>query len=141
VTPIELKARREALGLSQAALASMLDVAQNTVSQWEGGQRRIPEGIGAELAACEDLVDEFVHRTLVQITNTPGPKIVFTHASDAAMWVAQPQLHGKAAVLHRVAAARAVDELRRQGVPTVIVDWAEAGAALDRLLPTRGVES
>lgn len=37
-----LAARREAAGLSQAALASRLDVARETVVRWEAGERAIP---------------------------------------------------------------------------------------------------
>jgi transcriptional regulator with XRE-family HTH domain len=129
MTPIELKARREALGLSQSALAGMLDVAQNTVSQWEGGQRRVPDGIDAELAACEDLVEEFVDLTLRHVTRNPGSDFVSTHATDTAMWAAQPQLEGKAAVLHRVAMARAATILRRDYHPVAIVDWSHADFA------------
>ena len=38
--PGELRARRRALGLSQAALATQLDVASNTVARWERGEAR-----------------------------------------------------------------------------------------------------
>ena len=37
MTPTELKAAREALGLSQNRLAQRLDVSQSTLSRWEAG--------------------------------------------------------------------------------------------------------
>lgn len=41
MTPNELRARRQALGLSQKALAERLGVPQATVSRWETGHHRI----------------------------------------------------------------------------------------------------
>lgn len=41
MTPAELRAAREALGLSQRALAERLGVPQATVSRWETGQHPI----------------------------------------------------------------------------------------------------
>lgn len=37
MTPVELKARRERLNLSQAALAEALNVRQHHLSRWETG--------------------------------------------------------------------------------------------------------
>lgn len=43
MTPAQLKAIREKLGLSQAALADTLGVQRNTVVRWEMGMHPIPE--------------------------------------------------------------------------------------------------
>jgi len=41
VTPADVKAAREALGLTQRQLAERLDVTQATVWRWESGAKRI----------------------------------------------------------------------------------------------------
>jgi len=41
ITPQQLTARREALGLSQAQLARALQVSEATISRWERGERKI----------------------------------------------------------------------------------------------------
>src|SRR5215471_8191575 len=41
MTPAELRAERKALGLTQAALASELGVATNTIARWERGEMPI----------------------------------------------------------------------------------------------------
>lgn len=51
--PVELRARRLALGLSQAQLADALDVKQAMISYWETGKRLIPSGIASDLAGLE----------------------------------------------------------------------------------------
>src|SRR5438067_1968447 len=40
MTPVDLRDRREALGLSQEALAERLDVSRNTIARWERGELR-----------------------------------------------------------------------------------------------------
>jgi DNA-binding transcriptional regulator YiaG len=51
MSPVQLKARRAEMGLTQAALAEQLGVTWNTVARWETGQRRIPE-LAVRLLAC-----------------------------------------------------------------------------------------
>ena len=58
MNPVEIVARREALGLSQVQLAALLGVAQNTVSAWERGKRNIPAGVHTDLESLEALQDE-----------------------------------------------------------------------------------
>jgi transcriptional regulator with XRE-family HTH domain len=41
LTPDELRARRNALGLSQQKLAEALGVTQHTISRWEEGKMKI----------------------------------------------------------------------------------------------------
>jgi predicted ATPase/DNA-binding CsgD family transcriptional regulator/DNA-binding XRE family transcriptional regulator len=55
----ELRVRRRALGLSQAALARALGVASNTVARWERGERSIrsPELVGLALQRLEGRSD------------------------------------------------------------------------------------
>lgn len=42
MTPTELKQNRKKLGVTQAELAMMVEVTQNTVARWEMGLRRVP---------------------------------------------------------------------------------------------------
>jgi putative transcriptional regulator len=49
--PVELKHRRDRLGLTQTELADRLGVTWNTVARWETGQRRIPE-LAVRLLDC-----------------------------------------------------------------------------------------
>jgi putative transcriptional regulator len=48
MTPAEITAVREKTGVSQAVLAAFLNVAVNTVSQWERGERH-PTGAALKL--------------------------------------------------------------------------------------------
>jgi predicted ATPase/DNA-binding CsgD family transcriptional regulator/DNA-binding XRE family transcriptional regulator len=53
--PTELRARRQALGLTQAGLAALLRVTSTTVARWERNEQRIgnPERVRAALARLE----------------------------------------------------------------------------------------
>ena len=48
MSPVEIAALREQTGLSQAVLAGFMNVAVNTVSQWERGERQ-PTGAALKL--------------------------------------------------------------------------------------------
>jgi len=50
MTGAELRAARRALGLSQRALAVLLDVTENTVARWERGELAIAHPRMLELA-------------------------------------------------------------------------------------------
>lgn len=56
LTPVGLRARRQALGLSQTELAELLGVSQPAYAQWESGTRapRDPAQVAATLADIED---------------------------------------------------------------------------------------
>jgi len=53
MTPAELKARRERLGLSQAGLARLLPVSVDTLQNWEQGLRKIPSILDRALRDLE----------------------------------------------------------------------------------------
>ena len=103
--PIELRARREAIGLSQAHLGEMLGVKQNTISQWESGKRAIPDDVDAELDALEASVE----RLAAEAVSLGEPLRAW--GSDEAAAAAGVDL-GAPASLHRVAMARARATLR-----------------------------
>lgn len=115
MTPVELQARREALGLSQQRFADVIGVKQNTVSQWESGKRSIP-AIDEALQALEDLVDGLAGSAAdavdaVMATRTESPPVLFAWPDDESFWLAHPEMDGTPSVLHRVAMARARTEL------------------------------
>ena len=53
MTPAELKTARTELGLSQAALASVLGVRRATVADWERGVHAIPDMLALALEALK----------------------------------------------------------------------------------------
>jgi transcriptional regulator with XRE-family HTH domain len=110
----ELYARRLALGLSQPALAAVLDTTQATVSRWEAGTRRIPPGIEDELHQVEQRV---------------GAAADALVAAAPAVIALPDTADGPTAV----AAARALVALRETGVTTHITpgpDTAPGGSGV-----------
>lgn len=113
--PIELRSRREALGLSQRDLAKQLGNAQNTVSQWEAGKRLIPQDVERVLATLEKQVSLMIEQALsVLESNDADPIVLITHATDASLWAAHPEMDGTPAVIHRVACARIAAEIHAE---------------------------
>lgn len=124
LTPSELQARREALGLSQSALGDYLGTAQATINRYEKGRRRIPDTISAQLALLEGAADALTDRmveTALDLAHEQGPLYLSTHTSDDAFWQEHPEHEGLPAVIHRVAAARARAELVDEGIDVRIV--------------------
>src|SRR5690625_272819 len=123
VNPIELKARREALGLSQGDLAALLGVKQVTISTWENGNRapRDPSSVLDRLSALEDVLDAYVSEIVEQVEhasavrNTPAVEVT-TYATDSDWWEvdARAKAGRLPAALHRVAAAHACAEVRAE---------------------------
>ena len=106
--PIELQARREALGLSQAALARILGVEQSTVSQWESGDHAIAAGTSAYLEHLEERLEKMIDLALAGIGAAgANSAMLFTWPDDHSFWRAHPDFDGTPAVLHRIAMARA----------------------------------
>lgn len=108
--PIELRARREALGMTQSDLARALGVSQSSVAHWERGTRTIPAGIAGELDDLEGTVDDIVDNalTVIEATIAAGAEpALITYATDAELWSQLPELDGLPASSHRTAIARA----------------------------------
>lgn len=69
LTPVGLRCRREALGLSRADLAEIFDVNEGTVRSWEIGKSepRDPLGIHMALGTLEDAALECLDELLAPI--------------------------------------------------------------------------
>lgn len=113
--PVELRARREALGLSQASLAAWLGNAQPTVSAWEKGTRTIPDGLDGELYELELRVLDLADQMIDACQAVGEEAVLLTFTDDGALSRAHPEMDGWPSALHRVAAARAQAELRVEG--------------------------
>jgi DNA-binding transcriptional regulator YiaG len=117
MSPVELRARRRALGLGQDGLASALGVAQNTVSTWEGGRRGIPAGLDDSIAKLEDARDDLVDRALDAISaarEAEGEPVLFIYATDQRLWDTHPETEGIPVEVHQVAMALAAAEARAE---------------------------
>lgn len=64
MTPDDLRARRDALHLSQKQLAEALGVSKSTVSHWEQGAQGIPAYLDLALQTLERIVGESVTTNL-----------------------------------------------------------------------------
>lgn len=112
MNPLELTARREALGLSQADLADYFDVKQLTVSRWEKGHRYpsddtfLVDGLDTLEAFLDSLTENLWEDVEAQLPNA-GTITIATYANNAD-WHAQlepndPHLPVK---VHQAAAGR-----------------------------------
>lgn len=121
ITPLAIRARRGALGLSQAELAALLGMGQSALAQWETGARspRDPEGVARALADLEDRAEAIAAAAARQ-----GAGVLTTYARDADWWAADPDAAAERipAAVHRAATARAAARLRRAGREPVITD-------------------
>ena len=121
IEPVEALARREALGLSQEALAAALTgrgvpVSQDVISRLERGQR-VPRAVGALAGALADLetdLETMIQRIAHAAASGAG---IQTFTADRDLWRADPVARARAipATMHRVAAARAAARLAEQG--------------------------
>ncbi len=122
MNPIEIKARREALGLSQEQLGHMLGgVSRSTISTWEMGTRapRDPVTVHMQLCQAEDVLAILIDEAAEAMEHASGvhnsPSVRYrTYASDADFWArdARAKAGEWAAALHRVAAAHAAAAVR-----------------------------
>lgn len=134
---IELRARREALGLNQQQLAGLLQVSQSILSQWETGARspKDPHDVRESLEALEAWVDDIfnclcdlvdaVSETMADRPLEVTEVSIRTYKTDAAYWEADERAreHKLPATLHRVAAAQTQKIMREE--ETAIVHLVE----------------
>ena len=122
LTPTGLKARRQALGLSQAELGDIIDVSQAAVAQWESGARapRNPTQVATALASAENELHNFTQQ-LVQAAKKhadhAGTKVVTLTTFSSGDLIDRVEL---SPALHRTATGRAFDQLWRAGYHPII---------------------
>lgn len=122
LTPTGLKARRQALGLSQAELGDILDVSQAAVAQWESGAKapRNPTQVATALASAENELHNFTQQ-LVQAAKKhadhAGTKVVTLTTFSSGDLIDRVEL---SPALHRTATGRAFDQLWRAGYHPII---------------------
>lgn len=112
---VELRARREALGLSQTRFAQMCDTAQVTVSRWENGIRSPQNEIAIHmlLGAIEDaaveLIEDFLELAEDEELLTNSPDLTLTVYDDPDRYAASEPVWASRLPMetHRVCAARA----------------------------------
>lgn len=122
LTPTGLKARRQALGLSQAELGDIVDASQAAVAQWETGARapRNPTQVAAALASAENELHNLIQQ-LVQAAKKhadhAGTKVVTLTTFSSSDLIDSAEL---TPALHRTATGRAFDQLWRAGYHPII---------------------
>lgn len=119
--PIELTARREALGLTIAGLAKHLEIRESNLARWEGGtyEPRDWDWIDEALQRLERYQDE-EYRRLRALADENDPEEggpagrICTYGSDRDLWAASANAKELRvpAVVHRTAAARAAVAFR-----------------------------
>ena len=122
ITPIGLRARREATGACQADLARLLGASQAVISQWENGSRapRDPAEVAEAITALEALADALCAQALHDGTTTG---VLRTWATDTDYWAADPAAAAQhiPAAVHRMATACAARTLAQRGIPARII--------------------
>lgn len=116
----ELLTVSEGLGLNRRDLATVLGVAERTVSRWFDEQVPVPDGVRLDVEAIEAATDEQVRRIVGATEGAPA--VVEVYRKDPALWAERPDLRPYPARWWRVVAYRAACE-----VPGVEIRYAEAG--------------
>ena len=125
MNPVELRARREALGLSQEKMAEVLGVSQMAVSRWEAGARapRDPVGLHMQICALEDAIMDCESILIERVTDGDVEDTqILVYTDRAAYRVGEPEISACLPLeCHRVAAARAAMVLREEGYDVTLV--------------------
>ena len=113
---LTLRCYRKSLGLSQAELAELLDVSQNTISRWEAEIRspRDPVEVLMRLYELSDVFDDVVDDVIaLAMRDTAGRVILTTYTVDEHWWLADQRARNLAlpASMHQTATAQAAREI------------------------------
>ena len=116
LTPISIKARREALGLGQEALSRVLGTTQATLNRWERGQRspEEPEQVDQVLTRLEDAMLNLEDKIYQDGKAQGDPALIMVFRTDEQFHEADSSAAeaGLPASFYRIAAARAAAQLR-----------------------------
>ena len=113
---LELRARREALGLDKADLADVLGWKTATVVECETAARVVPGWVASRLDELEMARD-----TIAGVLEDSLPGDLVTYSTDAVFWAEWPEFRGIPAPVHRVAAVDALRSANWAGVRARIV--------------------
>ena len=113
---LTLRCGRRRLGLSQAELAELLDVSQNTISRWEDRSRtpRDPVEVLMRLDELDEIYKEIVD-DIIELAIRDGDTVtVVTYEIDEHWWLADDRARDMAlpASMHQTAAAQAASEIK-----------------------------
>ena len=113
---LTLRCYRRSLGLDQAELAELLDVAQNTISRWEAGSRtpRDPVEVLMRLYELSDTFDDVVDDVIaLAMRDDAGRVTLTTYKIDEHWWLADERARdlGLPASMHQAATAQAAREI------------------------------
>lgn len=147
MTPVELTARREALGLSNKALSEAWNIRYQNLARWEYGKNhpRDWDWMAASLTDMENyqiqLVEELVEDAL-EVYESTGEAALVTYNSRGAFYYWKPEARNKKWVsdgygvpveLHRAAVARAAIKLRNEhGIENITISPAPYLGGSDR---------
>lgn len=117
VTGADVQMRRLALGMSQVQAARFLRARQNSLSQWEGGSRKVPVEIARAFDQLEEDADRLAKAIVDEHLKSEADVVTFkvlyketVRDRVTAFGVTVP------APVHRMASARAAATLRIRGV-------------------------
>lgn len=110
MTPAELLAVTEALGLTQEAAARYLGVSGRTVRHWVEGRYAVPAGVADELEDLERATEVAVEQVVTALQDERDPGIA-VYRTDEDMWAARPESGRLPARWWRVVAYRAACEV------------------------------
>lgn len=90
MTPAEVRAVREYLGLTLAEAADRLGVAESTVRHWEAGRYAVPDGVRCELESWEDQAAATVGALVEVLLDEPGePVLAIPARGERGGWPAR----------------------------------------------------
>ena len=128
LTPISLRCRREALGLSRADLADIFDVNEGTVRSWEIGKSepRDPLSIHMALGALEDAALECLDELLAPIEDQDEavrslPTAILAYATQTDYEQHTHWAQRLPIAAYRACVGRAFQLLSEEGIPVNIV--------------------
>ena len=123
---LTLRCYRKNLGLDQAELAELLDVAQNTVSRWEAGIRtpRDPVEVLMRLYELNDTFDDVVDDVAELAMRDDDGRIILTaYTINEHWWLADERARDMAlpASMHQTATGQAAREISAADGTVVII--------------------
>ena len=127
LTPVGLRCRREALGLSRANLAKILDVNEGVIRSWEiaKSEPRDPLGVHMALVALEDAALECLDELLSPIEDQDEavrslPTALISYATQADYEQCTRWAQRLPIAAYRACVGRAFQLLSEDGIPVEI---------------------